>query len=230
MITATRLDEVLKYLWLKEEGWQQDELRPVLAYNLGPRDFEAAAQRGWVEQREGEWVLTDRGRHEASSLIRRMRLAEWLFSEVIRDPRSVELAACRLEHVLTDEAADQICTLLGHPRVCPHGRPIPRGTCCVEHRMILRPLFLPLTHLEVGEWGKIVSMDVESARVRHILDTYGLHPGKALRLERKKPEIVVQVDHTALVVDREVAGRIYVKPTPLEGLCRRPGDLSRRSP
>jgi len=220
MSVATRLDEVLKYLWLKEEGWQTEELRPVLAYHLGQEDFEEAARRGYVQEENGEWVFTPEGRQEASGIIRRMRLAEWLFTEVVRDPQSAEVAACRLEHVLTDEAADQICTLLGHPRTCPHGRPIPKGPCCVEHRMVVRPLFLPLTHLEVGEWGKIVSIHVDVRKVRHILDTYGLHPGKALRLMRKKPEILVQVDQTVLVVDREVAEEIYVRPVPLEGLCR----------
>ena len=153
MSVATRVDEVLKYLWLKEEGWQTEELRPVLAYNLRREDFEEAARRGWLEEQNGEWVFTPEGRQEASTLIRRMRLAEWLFTEVVKDPRSAEVAACRLEHVLTDEAADQICTLLGHPRTCPHGRPIPQGACCVEHRMVVRPLSLPVTHLEAGEWG-----------------------------------------------------------------------------
>ena len=222
MSVATRVDEVLKYLWPKEEGWHTEELRPVLAYNLRREDFEEAARRGWLEEQNGEWVFTPEGRQEASTLIRRMRLAEWLFTEVVKDPRSAEVAACRLEHVLTDEAADQICTLLGHPRTCPHGRPIPQGACCVEHRMVVRPLSLPVTHLEAGEWGKIVSIHVKSPRVRHILDTYGLHPGKAVRLVRKKPEIVVQVDHTTLVVDRDVAEEIFVRPVPLEGLCRLP--------
>ena len=32
--------------------------------------------------------------------------------------------ACRLEHTLFDGLDDKICTLLGHPRFCPHGRPI----------------------------------------------------------------------------------------------------------
>jgi len=42
----------------------------------------------------------------------------------------VELAACRMEHIIDPEVTNSICTFLGHPRRCPHGRAIPYGDCC----------------------------------------------------------------------------------------------------
>jgi len=27
---------------------------------------------------------------------------------------------------------DSICSFLGHPKFCPHGKPIPRGACCLQ--------------------------------------------------------------------------------------------------
>lgn len=76
--------------------------------------------------------LTPRGRERASSIIRRHRLAERLFTDSLAmDSESeIEQQACKFEHILSPEATDRICTFLGHPRTCPHGAPIPPGACC----------------------------------------------------------------------------------------------------
>jgi len=63
--------------------------------------------------------------------VRRRRLAEVLFSSAMHLPEpEVELAACRMEHIIDPEVTNSICSFLGHPRRCPHGRPIPGGDCC----------------------------------------------------------------------------------------------------
>jgi putative ABC transport system ATP-binding protein len=76
--------------------------------------------------------LTPHGRERASSIIRRHRLAERLFTDSLAmDSESeIEQQACKFEHILSPEATDKICTFLGHPRTCPHGAPIPPGECC----------------------------------------------------------------------------------------------------
>lgn len=76
--------------------------------------------------------FTERGRRRAEDLVRRHRLAERLFTTVLQvhDRAEVEREACKFEHVLSEEAADHICSMLGHPASCPHGAPIPRGQCC----------------------------------------------------------------------------------------------------
>jgi putative ABC transport system ATP-binding protein len=76
--------------------------------------------------------FTPRGRERASSIIRRHRLAERLFTDSLAmDSESeIEQQACKFEHILSLEATDKICTFLGHPRTCPHGAPIPPGVCC----------------------------------------------------------------------------------------------------
>jgi putative ABC transport system ATP-binding protein len=76
--------------------------------------------------------LTQRGRERASSIIRRHRLAERLFTDSLAmdSETEIEQQACKFEHILSPEATDKICTFLGHPRTCPHGAPIPPGPCC----------------------------------------------------------------------------------------------------
>ena len=80
--------------------------------------------------------LTERGRQRAEDIVRRHRLAERLFTDTlhVKDAAEVESQACKFEHVLSEDAADRICALLGHPVSCPHGAPIPKGKCC-KHPM-----------------------------------------------------------------------------------------------
>jgi putative ABC transport system ATP-binding protein len=76
--------------------------------------------------------LTHRGRERASSIIRRHRLAERLFTDSLAmdSETEIEQQACKFEHILSPGATDKICHFLGHPRTCPHGAPIPPGPCC----------------------------------------------------------------------------------------------------
>jgi hypothetical protein len=88
--------------------------------------------------------LTERGRERASSIIRRHRLAERLFTDSLAmdSETEIEEQACKFEHILSSEATDKICAFLGHPRTCPHGAPIPPGPCCgaVGHEEVTEPV------------------------------------------------------------------------------------------
>jgi putative ABC transport system ATP-binding protein len=124
-------DEVLEQIWAAREQ----------AFHEEPEHFTPAQHRkvctlmariGLVELRGGEVAFTPRGEARARSVIRRHRLAERLFMDVlaIRDEGSIEKNACTFEHILSPEVTDRICSFLGHPRTCPHGSPIPEGDCC----------------------------------------------------------------------------------------------------
>ena len=82
--------------------------------------------------------LTERGRKKAADIIRRHRLAERLFTDslALDSETEIEQQACKFEHILSPEATDKICTFLGHPRTCPHGAPIPLGSCCEKHALV----------------------------------------------------------------------------------------------
>jgi putative ABC transport system ATP-binding protein len=83
---------------------------------------------------DGDYIvsLTARGRQRAADIIRRHRLAERLFTGTLQmeNESEIEQQACKFEHILSPEATDRICAFLGHPKTCPHGAPIPAGTCC----------------------------------------------------------------------------------------------------
>ena len=93
---------------------------------------------GLVTVHDGLEEFTPKGEARARDVIRRHRLAERLFMDVlnIHDEDEIEQSACKFEHILSPEVTDKMCTLLGHPDACPHGSKIPRGECCEEGRVL----------------------------------------------------------------------------------------------
>jgi len=70
--------------------------------------------------------LTDKGREVAVRVVRRHRLLELFLWKVLQyDEHSVHDEAERLEHHISDEFEAKIDRLLGFPKSCPHGSPIP---------------------------------------------------------------------------------------------------------
>ena len=91
----------------------------------------ASAPNGNAIAANGEVHLTESGSRRARDVVRRHRLAERLFTDTFAiDEGEVHRQACRFEHIITPELDQRICSFLGHPKTCPHGNPIPPGTCC----------------------------------------------------------------------------------------------------
>jgi ABC-type glutathione transport system ATPase component len=128
-----RYDEVLVQMWtLAEEGRMPEAQRvriPDVVDNR--RTLLGMFESGLIFQPGETLEFTPRGRTRARDLVRRRRLAEVLFTSAMHVPEpQVELAACRMEHIIDPEVTSSICSFLGHPRMCPHGKPIPAGDCC----------------------------------------------------------------------------------------------------
>jgi DtxR family Mn-dependent transcriptional regulator len=70
--------------------------------------------------------LTDKGRHLATTVVRRHRLAERLLTDVIGlEWEKVHREAARWEHAISADVEEKLVELLGDPATCPHGNPIP---------------------------------------------------------------------------------------------------------
>lgn len=131
------MDEILEALWiLREESRLTYEgfihMEPPCP---APKElFKKMQSMGIVSVQNGNILLSEQGEWRAKALIRRHRLAEILFSDVFKMEETMTKAeACKFEHILSKEATESICTYLGHPKVCPHGSPIPEGECCGTH-------------------------------------------------------------------------------------------------
>jgi putative ABC transport system ATP-binding protein len=128
-----RYDEVLVQMWSLEEDGRLPEAARIKVPDVvdNRRTVLGMVESGLVVQCALSLEFTPRGRLRARDLVRRRRLAEVLFSNAMHlsDPE-VEVAACRMEHIINPEVTNSICSFLGHPRSCPHGRAIPSGDCC----------------------------------------------------------------------------------------------------
>lgn len=212
-------EEVLEELWTAQEGGTA--LTPgVLAATIhaGPgQDWEAVTRalvaEGFVELAGGELRLSERGRREARQAVRRHRLAEVLFHQVLELPMDAsEAGACGMEHVLTPQATVAVCSFLGHPPVCPHGRPIPPGECCSGFSRRVSSLICRLADLAPGERGRVVLVAPGHRERWEQLADLGVTPGAVLALRQRKPSLVVEVDSTMLALEDEIARGIFLRP------------------
>jgi DtxR family transcriptional regulator, Mn-dependent transcriptional regulator len=171
--------------------------------------------RGLVLVSGEEVRLTPTGRTLAERQVRRHRLAEALFTTVleVRDDRAVNRTACVMEHVLDNGLADSICAFLGHPRSCPHGKPIPAGACCRMLSRSVAPLVQPLDQLPVGQEGRIVYIAPREPGRLVQLSNLGVVPGATVHLQQVRPAAVLRVGETTLALDPGIAAEIYVKAT-----------------
>jgi Mn-dependent DtxR family transcriptional regulator len=124
-------DEVLEHLWTRTETQGHIESHDFTEMQWR-RLVNTMAGIGLLTNDNGDTRFTPKGEQRAKDVIRRHRLAERLFMDVlnIHDEAEIESSACKFEHILSPEVTDRMCTLLGHPNACPHGSPIPKGDCC----------------------------------------------------------------------------------------------------
>ena len=83
------------------------------------------------EKGNAEMNLTAEGEEIGERMIRNTRLLEVMMKEALKIEIDEEMV-CGIEHHMKDIFTDALCTLLKHPRYCPHGYDIPRGNCCKE--------------------------------------------------------------------------------------------------
>ena len=209
MELGDRAEEVLETLWIAiREGGEAGVDRE----SLDGYEVDRLREFGLVAVSDGMVGLTDAGFPEARSVVRRHRLAERLLSDVLGAADSVmHETACRFEHLLDKGLDDSICTLLGHPKVCPHGKPIPAGRCCEEDQAETGQVVSPLSHLAPGAYGKVAYIYAPEAEKLQKLMAMGILPGVPIRLLQKFPSFVFQAGHTQFAVDEQIADAVYVR-------------------
>ena len=158
-------------------------------------------------------MLTPEGEKRAQAVVRRHRLTERLFRDLLSlSDAATESQACQLEHILSPEATDSVCTLLGHPPTCPHGKAIPPGTCCGAVQKTMRPLVSGLKTFDLGTPARIVFIAPKFHDRMDRLAALGVIPGSEIRLHQRSPSFVIKVGETTIALDSEIAGEIFVMP------------------
>jgi len=73
--------------------------------------------------------LTEEGESVGSIMMRNSRLLEVLMETELKVEIDEEMV-CGIEHHMKKQFTNALCTMLKHPRKCPHGHVIPMGECC----------------------------------------------------------------------------------------------------
>ena len=82
-----------------------------------------------VEYNKAGVTLTETGEKVGSSMMRNSRLLEVLMDSALKVEIDEEMV-CGIEHHMNIQFTDALCTMLNHPRKCPHDHDIPMGECC----------------------------------------------------------------------------------------------------
>jgi DtxR family transcriptional regulator, Mn-dependent transcriptional regulator len=155
--------------------------------------------------------MTDKGKKQALSIIRKHRLAELFLVKVMGIGwEEVHDIAEQLEHVESELFYNRIDTMLGYPKSDPHGEPIPdvNGKVPSKNR-------IALSELKEGRSAKISAVGNDEKSFLDHLNSKGLQIGDNVTVRRKDLFDRSLVIHTKSKKDtlltHEVAERIWVE-------------------
>lgn len=205
-------EEILERFWIEtvEEGNDTCDVA-VLADDPALRHLE---RDGYIRVTDHKAVLTPKGHGAAAGCIRRHRLAERLLVDVLDLKKPlVHETGCEFEHLLHHGLDENICTLLGHPKTCPHGKPIPEGPCCREARRHSARAILPLPELPPDTRAAVSYLHTHNRDALQKLIAIGILPKTELSVLQRSPSLVLQIGRSQFAIDKELASYVYVRKT-----------------
>ncbi len=131
---AEHVEMYLKAVWhIKERG--EDVKISTIAKMLNVRQpsvvqmLKKLNSQNLVNYNKAGVKLTEEGQKIGSSMMRNSRLLEVLMDSALKVKIDEEMV-CGIEHHMNKQFTDALCTMLNHPRKCPHDHVIPMGECC----------------------------------------------------------------------------------------------------
>ena len=225
-IETEPIEELLELCWTAAEDGlmplDRDQLpRALRCFQPSPISPEAASPQQTIDDMLQDGLLLADGRRiqlspaghlKAQAVVRRHRLTEVLLHNVLQvSDASVESTACQMEHLLNPEVTEAVCTFLGHPPLCPHGRQIPSDRCCEAATRMVEPLIVPLERVSIGEKGTVAFVHTTRHSYWQRLSTFGLAPGRVIHLRQRHPALVIRLGETELALDRQAGQEIFVR-------------------
>jgi len=156
--------------------------------------------------------LTARGRDTAAAVVRRHRVAErWLTDVLGLNWLAADEEAGRLEHALSDAVTDRLYKLIGEPRTCPHGNPIPGAADDGKTEQALRDL-PPGARSRIRRVSEVA--EHETPQLLNFLDSCALKLGahvKSVAVNAGAGTLTVEVGGRQVAMSLQVAGKIWVE-------------------
>ncbi|MCM8819443.1 MAG: metal-dependent transcriptional regulator [Candidatus Omnitrophica bacterium] len=209
-----KIEEVLSIIWEEREksNFDKEKIKKIILEKIKEDILKDLITEGYITLDNNLIKFTAKGEAIAKDIIRRQRLAERLLIDVLEVGRKeIDSYACEFEHIISKEVEESICTLLGHPKECPHGLAIPRGDCCMKAKEMIESIVVPLTKLSPGSRGKIVYLLTHNHPQLHKLMSLGMVPGARIFVHQTFPSFIIQIEETQVALEEDIAKEIYVK-------------------
>lgn len=206
-------EEIIEAIWCAAENkkYTIDAIRNRCIVDFAKKDLDELEKDGLIVYSNDKILFSSEGKALAKAVMRRHRLAEILVSSILQlKDSAMEEVACKVEHSLAPEVEESICTLLGHPRICPDGKPIPEGNCCKKKLRVVDNTVVSLSELKTSEKGKITYIKPGSHSNLHQMMSMGLQPGTVVTVHRITPAFCIKFENTELALDEEIARNIFV--------------------
>ncbi|RDJ32146.1 MAG: metal-dependent transcriptional regulator [Crenarchaeota archaeon] len=134
---AEHVEMYLKAIWhIKERG--EDVKISSIAKMLNVRQpsvvqmLKKLNEQKLVNYNKAGVTLTQEGERIGSVMMRNSRLLEVLMDSALKIEIDEEMV-CGVEHHMNKQFTNALCTMLKHPRKCPHDHEIPMGECCKQN-------------------------------------------------------------------------------------------------
>lgn len=214
MKTNIDKDEYLEALWRAQESCRStlEDVREQIEGDLSMDVIDALISDDLITLANDKCTLsfTEKGRARARAIIRAHRLAERLMYDAMGMSMEFETGACEFEHTISDILVNSICTMLGHPKQCPHGLPIPQGECCERALKTVQSAVVHLKDMHIGQTGRVAYINAGDDVDLHRLNGLQLRPGATIKLHQTYPTYVVECEGVNIAIDNDIANAVCV--------------------
>jgi DtxR family Mn-dependent transcriptional regulator len=209
--------EAIYYMWSEGESLRSARLADWLGVSRPTVTVALRRMTGYgmvKMNRRKEIELTAAGRKAAEAIVRRHRIMErWLTDGLGLDWVTADEEAARLEHAVSEVVERRLYEVLGRPRTCPHGNPIPGHSKAAAGEV-------RLATMAGGGRAQISRVSEVAEREAPMLLAYlherGLTPGRevaVVEVDGVAGTIRVRAGKRSVTLGRDTAAKLWVVPS-----------------
>lgn len=209
--------EAIYYMWSEGESLRSARLAGWLGVSRPTVTVALRRMTGYGMvrmNRRKEVELTAAGRRAAEAIVRRHRIMErWLTDGLGLDWVIADEEAARLEHAVSEVVEQRLYEVLGRPRTCPHGNPIP-GHSQASPREVRLATLQPGARAAISRVSEVAER--EAPALLAYLHERGLTPEKELtvtEVDTVASTIQIRAGKRTVTLSRDTAAKLWVVPT-----------------
>jgi DtxR family Mn-dependent transcriptional regulator len=213
---VSRYLEAIYYMWSEGEPLRSARLadwlgvsRPTVTVALRRMTRDGMVRLNGRKEIE----LTAPGLRVAESIVRRHRIMErWLTDGLGLDWVVADAEAARLEHAVSETVEQRLYEVLGRPKTCPHGNPIPGHSKAAPGERRLATL----TEGKRAAVSRVSEVaEREAPLLLAYLDKRGLTPGRKIdvvEVDDIGRTIRIRAGQRELTLSHDTASKLWVIP------------------